>query len=426
MKTQFLRSKNVWNAEKRKFEEALIEIRGSKISSIRWGKTKGPLSKCRDYGQAFIGPSAIDLHIHSRDFEESHKEDFDSLEAGAFKGGVASMACMANTRPRLDEEKRVREFIRKTKNRKVDIRCFAAVTKNLEGQEPTNWDQLLKLPIVGLSDDGKPLLDERMMEAVLCATKKAKKILSVHEEDTRISNASILHLLKLSMRYGIEGSPPEAESSMVERDLKLAMKHKAHVHFCHISSASSLKLFAKYRAKVSYSAEITPHHGLLQIEDFEALEQTKKSLFKVCPVIRGEEDRREIHKALRNSLLDVFASDHAPHSMFEKDLPIEDAMHGIISLEYHYPLYLELRRESGMSWSRFFYALSERPAQLLGESTCKGRIAENYEASFVIFDPESRHQINFELSKSKNSPMEGRKLRGELLEHWICGTKVYG
>jgi dihydroorotase len=426
--SQRIFSKNLWNEAKQKFEAGSLSIDKDQIESIEFGEPRGVNAKKKilDFDSLYVGPSAVDLHIHARDFSEHHKETFDSTEAAAKKGGVSTLVCMANTRPRLDSCERLSEFFEKTKKNFLRFIPFAAVTKNLDGAEPTDFEKLLSMPIAGLSDDGKPILNEKIFRRALLATQKRRKILSLHEEDHSLSKASLLHLSESSMRLGIEGSPETAESQMVERDLKIAEELKAPLHFGHLSSARSVALIRKAKKKgLQISAELTPHHGLLSVEEAELQPLQKLSLFKVCPPVRSQEDREMLRRGVKDGVLDCFASDHAPHSRFEKDLPMDQAAHGMISLEYFFPLYNELRIQAGWSWKVFYRGLFSRPASLLPHLKNFGRFEKGFEASFLVFDPELSETLHWSLSKSNNTPFEGKKIRGKIFQHWARGKKVY-
>lgn len=425
----YLYTKHLWNDAKGIFAPGVLEVSGERFVAFHWGTPKGVLAKqkIRDLGSAHICPSAVDLHVHTRDFDETHKETFESLEAAAFKGGVVAAACMANTFPRLDSVKRVKEFFSKTKTSRVEFRPFAAVTENLEGVRATDWSALLKMPVVGLSDDGKPVLNENMLSKALLAVKRTNKIISLHEEDTTISQHSLLHESDVACRWGLSGSSAEAEWKLVERDLQWAKKLKAPIHIAHVSSRESLVLIAKARrAGVRVSTEVTPHHALLSVDTAESLSLGDLSLFKVCPVIRGEEDRRAILRALKDGNIDCMASDHAPHSIHEKEQCFEEAAHGMIGLENFFPLYNEIRLQSGMTWARFFAAFRTKPAALYGGSRDLMAFGPKSEASFLIVDPDKKNRLQWNKSKSTNTPLHGREVRGEVLEHWIRGKCVYG
>ena len=419
-------SRNTWNEERARFEPGVLEIEREKISGIRFGRPEGAQSKRKilDLGNLHIGPSAVDVHVHSRDFDEKHKETFETLEAGALKGGVGAAACMANTFPRLDTPEQVKLFLAKTASLRVKFHPFAAVTKNLEGKEPTDWKKLLQMPVAGLSDDGKPVLSVEIFKKALAATKSARKMFSLHEEDTNVSNRSLLHLSETSMRLGIEGSSARSETAMVARDIEIAKAMKAPIHLAHMSSAESVQLIRKARKTgVSISAEVTPHHALLSVDEAEKHPLHRLSTFKVCPVIRAKEDREALWKGLRDGSIDCFASDHAPHSPFEKDLPIDQAAHGMLGLEYYFPLFNEVRLRAGLSWKRFYECLSYRPAGLLGLKSFG--LKKGGEASFLVFDPEAKVELDWTSSLSRNTPFQGRTIRGKVVEHWIRGKKTY-
>jgi dihydroorotase len=418
-------ARQVWNRQRGQFMPATFEIHRGRFSRIDWKTPQGAVAKkkIKDLGHWIVGPSAVDLHIHSRDFRESHKETFESLEAQMLKGGVSAGACMANTQPRLDDVKTIDEFFKRVSRLSVTLRPFAAVSKNLEGREPTDWAALLKRPIVGLSDDGKPILDSEMMKAAMKATKKFKKFISLHEEDTCTSKASLLHESHSAVRSGIEGSSATSEVSMVKRDIDLLREIKGHLHFGHMSASGSVRaLKAARREGLSISAELTPHHGILSVEDSEGFDWSQKTLFKVCPVIRSPEDRSALWQGLREGAIDCFASDHAPHSLLEKDTTYTLAAHGMISMEFYWTLYNEVRLRSELSWKKFFDCLAYRPAELLGVSV---GFEVGQSADFVVFDPEEKTALNFQLSKSRNSPFLGKTMRGVLKAHYKGGQSVY-
>jgi dihydroorotase len=422
-------SRQLWNAERACFSEGTLSLEKGRIESIRWAApqvSKGG-GKILDFGDLKIGPSSVDLHIHSRGFDEEHKESFESLEAGALRGGVSVMACMANTRPRLDSVENIREFLKQTKNSLVEMLPFGAVTEGLEGKKDTDWERILQLPVVGLSDDGKPIADEDRFVRALKITKKAKKILSLHEEDLSCSRASVIHQSPQSLRAGLPGSPASSETIMVERDLQWSARLKAPIHLCHLSSAESVQLIRKYRQLGALvSAELTPHHGLLSIEDFPEKDALQWSQFKVCPVIRTKKDREALLKALRTGEIDCFASDHAPHSRLEKDRPMESAAHGIVSLENHFPLYAEVKERARLSWARFFELSSERPAQLLGRQKDFGSLRVGCWANFIVFEElKTEAPLQWGCSKSQNGPWENQRVHHRLLQHWIKGRRVY-
>jgi len=225
---------------------------------------------------------------------------------------------------------------------------------------------------------------------------------------------------------GVEGSSEEAEALMVERDLQIAQETKAHLHFGHMSSKRAIDLLRKARKqRISFSAELTPHHALLSVNDAESFSHDALSTFKVCPPVRGEEDRRALRAALKDGILDCLASDHAPHSSFEKDRPMASAAHGMISMEYHLSLYNEVRLASRLTWRSFMNAWRFRPAELLGMSAQK-KWDVGGDADVLVVDVTGKQTIDFSLSPSRNSPFQKKNLRGRVISHWIRGEKVYG
>ncbi len=420
-------SKHIWDSSKGRFEPGVIEIDRGKIKQFIFGHLKATKARVIDYADFHIGPSAIDLHVHCRDFDESHKETFETCEMAAAKGGVGALVAMANTKPRMDTLALVKDFDRRVARLQTSFFTFAAVTKQLLGKKMTDWSTLLKHPrVAGLSDDGKPLHDSLLMEKALGACHRAKKLLSLHEEDLSLSNKSLVHESLTSLRAGLEGSPSLSEFSMVARDLAIAKRLGASPHFGHLSSKEAIALLRKARKEgISFSAELTPHHGLLDVTGFECLTLEQKSLFKVCPVIRQDEDRKALLAGLREGLLDCLATDHAPHSSLEKEGPYEDCMHGIVSLENYYPLYLEVRERARLSWRGFFEAAVFRPATLLRSVMKERPWTVGASANMVVFDPNTTGALRFDRSRSANTPLKGFSVKGQVQAHWLKGKKVY-
>lgn len=419
-------TQKLWDDQQKKFRPGSFLIRAGRCQDFCWGESTGS-EKSVDLSPFCVAPASIDLHVHSRGFREEHKESFDTLEAGALAGGVAVIACMANTQPRLDHVERIKEFLKLTRESPVEMIPFAAVTEALEGKKDTDWEKLLSLPVAGLSDDGKPILCEDRFVRALKITKRSKKLFSLHEEDLCISEKSILHKSAQSYRTGIPGSPSDSETRMVERDLSWSARLKAPIHLCHLSSGKSVDLIRQYRKKgAKVSAELTPHHGLLTLEDFPEGKATDWSQFKVCPVIREKSDRKALWAGLRSGDIDCFATDHAPHSRLEKALPMASAAHGILSLENHLGLYDQVRRQAKLSWGKFFRLSAERPAELLGLQKEYGKLLDNYWANFVVFEELSQPQpIDFKKSKSRNGPWANQKIQLKLRQTWIRGRCVY-
>ncbi len=296
----------------------------------------------------------------------------------------------------------------------------------MKGEEDTDWEALLKLPIAGFSDDGRPIESPERMRRLMHHLRDKKKILSLHEENLSLSCGSCLHESAAAEYWGVKSSPSSAELSMVERDLKILRDLRVPLHFAHLSSGETIKLLeAARRENLPFSAELTPHHGLLSVDEVREWPVEKLAQFKVCPPVRSSSDRAALQAAFRSGLLDCFATDHAPHSRFEKELPIEGAMHGFSSIEWHFSLANELRLESQTDWAHFFRALAERPAELLGLQGRLGRLQETYEASFIVFDPHEVVKLEGGASLNDNGPWVGRRIRGKLFATYIRGTQVY-
>lgn len=420
-------SKNLWDEKSGEFREGFFEERGGRIQGLEFGKPPSSATlEFRDWKDAYLGPAFVDLHVHARDFDESHKETLQSLDAAAVKGGVVLASCLANSKPRMDRPERLQEFFSKAESCRARFIPFAAVTKNLEGQEDTDWEALAGMAIAGFSDDGRPIEDEERMARLMKFCAKKNLLISLHEEDLERSHGSCLHDGPSAMRWGVWGSPACAEDRMVERDLNLLRRWKTPLHFAHMSSAAAVQRLTQAKQEgLEFSAELTPHHGLLEAREVDRWAAERLSEFKVCPPVRNAEDRAALLQALREGVLDCVATDHAPHSFFEKSLPIEAAAPGYSSIEYFFTFANELRLQAALSWRQFYDRSARRPAELLRCEKDLGSLEKGREASFVVFHPEAEVSLSFVASKSQNGPWPGRKLRGQLISTWIRGREVY-
>ncbi len=367
-----------------------------------------------------IAPGLIDTHIHFRDPGFTYKEDLHTGSLAAAKGGFTSVICMANTKPVVDNVDTLTDILKRAKVENIHIYQATAITKELQGAEMTDFEALAKAGACGFTDDGIPIMD-----AALCyqAMKKAAELdmpVSLHEEDPDFISENGINQGEASKYLGIGGSPALAEDVMVSRDCMLALHSGAKTVIQHISSGNSVALVRNAKALgANIHAEATPHHFTLT----EEAVMVHGSLAKMNPPLRTEADRLAIIEGLKDGTIDLIATDHAPHSKEEKARkPLWTAPSGIIGLETSLGLGItSLVKPGHLTLMQLLEKMTCNPARLYNLSG--GSIEENAPADFVIFNPEEEWTAQEFVSKSANSPFQGKKLLGKI-HYTICNGKI--
>lgn len=366
-----------------------------------------------------VAPGLVDVHVHFRDPGFTHKEDICTGAQAAARGGFTSVVLMANTKPAVDNPKTLEYVLNKGKETDIHVYTCANVTKGLQGKELTDMETLSKLGAAGFTDDGIPLVDEALLRKALQEAVKCGKPVSLHEENPSLITNNGINAGKAAEYYGIGGSPREAEISMVERDLRIAMAEEADLSIQHISTKEAVELVRQAKKKSCHIyAEATPHHFTLT----EEAVIKRGTLAKMNPPLREEADRLAIIEGLKDGTIDMIATDHAPHSAEEKAKPLTEAPSGIIGLETSLSLGIrELVNKGHLSMLELIGKMSYAPAKLYHLDA--GYLAEGGPADLVVFDPDKEWIMETFASKAANSPFVGEKMPG-VVSYTICGGKV--
>ncbi len=366
-----------------------------------------------------VAPGLVDVHVHFRDPGFTHKEDINTGARSAARGGFTSVVLMANTKPAVDNPETLAYVLNKGKETGIHVYTCANVTMGLQGRELTDMERLSSLGAAGFTDDGIPLMDEKLLREALRLAAKCGKPVSLHEENPALITNNGVHAGKAAAYYGIGGSPREAEISMVERDLRIALEEEADLSIQHISTKEAVELVRQARKKSPHIyAEATPHHFTLT----EEAVIRHGTLAKMNPPLREEADRLAIIEGLRDGTIDMIATDHAPHSAEEKAEPITQAPSGIIGLETALSLGIrELVNKGYLSMMELIKKMSLAPARLYHLDA--GYLAEGGPADLVVFDPKKEWKVESFASKAANSPFIGEKLPG-VVSYTICGGKI--
>ena len=389
-----------------------IAIEGNRIAKIEEDIPVSKEDTVYDCTGKYIGPGLVDVHVHFRDPGFTYKEDIESGSIAAAKGGFTSVILMANTKPAVDNAETIQYILDKGNKTGIHVYTCANITEGMKGEALTDFKALLEAGAIGFTDDGAPLLDEDLVKRAMENAVSTDSVLSFHEEDPQYITNNGVNRGKASEHFGIGGSDRWAEISMVDRDIKLAMQTGAKVNFQHLSTKEAIELIREAKklpkGKNLY-AEATPHHIALTQDAVIA----HGTMAKMNPPLREESDRQAIIEGLKDDTIDIIATDHAPHSMDEKNKPITDAPSGILGLETAFAICNKvLVLNEKLSYLQLFCKMSYKPALLYGLNA--GYLAENAPADLVVFDSEREWMIDKFASKSQNSPFINEKLTGKI------------
>ena len=367
-----------------------------------------------------VAPGLVDVHTHFRDPGFEYKEDIYTGAKAAAAGGYTTVIMMCNTKPTIDNVDTLSYVLNKGRETGIRVESCGAVSFGLKGEKLTDMDSLAAAGAIGFTDDGIPLMDEAILREAMMKTAALNMPISLHEEDASLITNNGVNRGKVSEHFGIGGSPREAEISLIERDLQIALETNAIVNVQHISTKEGVELVRKVKTVPGnrVHAEATPHHIALTEETVIA----KGTLAKVNPPIRTEEDRLAIIEGLRDGTIDMIATDHAPHAKEEKDKPLTEAPSGMLGLEAALPLCIEkLVKEAGMSMMEVLDKLTAKPAAMYNID--RGDLRVGGPADIVIFNPNEKWTVTGFQSKSQNSPFIGEELTGKV-KYTICKGKV--
>lgn len=366
-----------------------------------------------------VAPGLIDVHVHFRDPGLTYKEDIHTGARAAARGGFTTVVCMANTRPPADNPETL-EYIR-LEGRKTGIHVLpaAAITVGMKGETLTDMALLKRHGACGFTDDGLPLRDAALVKCAMDEASRLNVPLSFHEEDPSFIESSGVNQGEVSRRLGILGASALAEDVMVARDCMLALHTKATIDIQHVSSGNSVKLIRLAKQMgADIMAEVTPHHFSLD----ETAVLKHGTLAKMNPPLRTELDREEILRGLQENVIDIIATDHAPHSTEEKARPLTEAPSGIIGLETSLALAItNLVHPGYLSLMQVLEKMTLNPARLYRLD--KGFLAAGADADLVIFDPGELWTVTEFASKASNSPFIGERLIGKV-KYTICDGKI--
>jgi dihydroorotase len=368
-------------------------------------------------------PGLIDIHTHLRQPGREDKETIETGSRAAVKGGFTSIMCMPNTNPVIDNAMVVEFIIREAKRVGLcNVYPIGAITKGQQDGELTDMAELKAAGCLAFSDDGKSVLNSRLFRLAMEYAKMLDVLIIEHCQDPLLSAGGVMNEGIVSTRIGLKGDPGIAETVTVARDIEIALYLNARVHLAHMSLKRSCELirFAKSQG-IKVTAEACPHHFVLTDEACSSFDTSTK----VNPPLRSQEDVEAIKAAIADGTIDCIVTDHAPHTKEDKEVGFDGAPFGLIGLETSLGLTItELVNPRIIDLAKMVDRMSFTPARLVGLVN-KGAIKTGFDADITIIDPDREWTVTQEgfVSKSKNSPFIGRKLKG-CVEYTVCGGKT--
>lgn len=370
-----------------------------------------------------VTPGLIDMHVHLREPGEEYKETIATGSQAAVAGGFTAVACMPNTSP-INDSRSVTEFILERARKANLIRVYpvAAISRGLRSESLTEFGDLKQAGAVAVSDDGRPVTNSELMRRAIEYAQFFNLPVISHCQDLDLSNRGVMHEGTISTRLGLPGIPAAGEEIMVVREILLAKLTEYPVHIAHVSTEGSVAFIKQAKEQgIPVTAETAPHYFSL---DHTALIGFDTNA-KMYPPLREPKDVEAIKRGLSEGVIDVIATDHAPHSTLEKDIEFDKAAFGIIGLETALPLTLSLVRDGVMDLPSAIAKLSYNPSTIL--SIKGGTIEEGKEADLTIIDLNKEYVINKDSFKSKshNSPFIGWNMKGKAMVTMVGGRIVW-
>lgn len=405
-------------------EKRDVIVEGDRIRSLP------PCGEFRDVGEGLevidvsgriVVPGLIDMHVHLREPGHEYKETIETGSLAGVAGGFTGLACMPNTNP-VNDVGPVTEFMlmRAREASLLHVYPIAAITKGQKGEILSEFGDLRKAGAIGVSDDGYPVRNSEVMRRALEYARYHGLVVISHCEDLDLSAGGVMHEGAVSTRLGLKGIPAASEETVVQREIALSRLTGCAVHIAHVSTAGSVSVIRRAKEEgVAVTAETAPHYFSL---DHTAVMGYNTNA-KMNPPLRCPEDVEAVKQGISDGVLDVIATDHAPHSPLEKDLEFDKAAFGIIGLETAVPLTLNLVRQGVLTLADAIGKLSLRPARILGLRS--GFLEEGGAADLAVIDTESEYILKAEdiKSKSRNSPFIGKTLKGRTMLT-MCGGRI--
>ena len=404
--------------------------------TLRTGESKLDGYEVIDATGMIISPGFIDLHTHLRDPGQEWKETITSGTHAAASGGFTTVCAMPNTDPVQDSAGTVEDVIRRSAvDGIVRVLPIGAISVGQRGKQLAPMGELADAGVIGFSDDGNPVEDANLMRQALAYSAEVGLPVINHAEDKKIAGGGVMTAGLVATRLGLAGAPNEAEAAMVARDLYLAELTETRLHIPHISTIGSIEVLRSAKDRgVDVTAEVTPHHLTLNEEWVFGLKgevpssvglQSYDTNTRVNPPLRSKADVRALVDALREGVIDIIATDHAPHAATDKVCTYNEAAPGINVLETAFSSVFALVNSKKISLVRLIESLTTHPASILGRDL--GRLRKGFPADITLIHPSALWVVDPSTfaTKSVNTPLAGVELRGRIVRTIYQGKTVF-
>ena len=372
----------------------------------------------------YVMPGFIDMHVHLRDPGQEYKETIETGVKAAVHGGFTTIVAMPNTKPVVDNEDVVNYVHNKAKNiRLANVLQAGAITKGQRGEELADIEKMVEAGIPAISEDGKTVMNAQLYKEAMALAVKFDIPVLAHCEDSNLVNGGVVNADEVTEKMGLKGIDNSVEDVIMVRDMILAKDTGAALHLCHCSTKYGVKMIEVAKQEgVRVTAEVCPHHFCLTSSDIKENDAN----YKMNPPLRTKEDMEALREGLKSDVIDVIATDHAPHTAIEKGEGIRKAPFGIVGLETAASLTMtELVDKGYLTIMQMAEKMSYNPAKILGLD--KGVVEEGKSADLVIFDAKKEYTIDTKdfYSKGRNTPFEGKKVKGAVVATIVNGKIVY-
>jgi len=399
--------------------KGLIKAAGKKVSV---GNLPNDAEKI-DLNKKVLMPGVVDMRVFVGEPGYEYKENFRTLSNAALSGGVTSVVSMPNTNPVIDNVSMV-DFLKRRGRDKSRINIFpaASLTKNTDGKQMTEFGLLKRKGIVAFTDGVKSIQDPRLMSRIMNFAGQSKSLIMQHAEDNILANEGLINEGEISTRLGLQGIPSLAEKIIVERDLSFLEEYFCRYHISQVSSKKTISVIKKAKAEgKKFSSGVSINNLSLNENDIGDF----KTFLKLSPPLRTEDDRIALIEGINDGTIDVIVSDHKPEDEESKRLTFSQAATGASGIETLLPLSLELFHNKSIDLMKLVSAMTCNPAKILDIN--KGNLDKGNDADICIVDINkpwvvSKNKLN---SKSKNTPIENRKLQGQVLQTYVKGEVAF-
>jgi len=400
-------------------EKGLIKASGKKVAN---GNIPSDISKI-DLKQQVLMPGIVDMRVFVGEPGYEYKENFRTLSDAALSGGVTSVVSMPNTSPVIDNVSMV-DFLKRRGRDKSRINIFpsATLTKNTEGKQMTEFGLLKRKGIVAFTDGVKTVQDPQVMARIMNFAGQSESLIMQHAEDNILSEGGLINEGEISTRLGLKGIPSLAEKIIVERDLSFLEEYFCRYHISQISSKKTISAIrkAKNEGKI-FTTGVSINNLSLNENDIGDF----RTFLKLSPPLRTENDRQSLVEAVNDGTIDVIVSDHKPEDEESKRLTFSQATTGATGVETLLPLSLELFHNKSIKLKRLIASMTSNPAKILGID--KGTLEKGKDADLCIVNINKPWVVNKDelKSKSKNTPIEDRKMQGQILKTFVRGELAF-